>query len=70
VNVFVNVNVTQTTIPFIFRTNAPYVSVGFASSIGAGSGALYLMSLPKNSQKDHDKRKVATKTDPEMKAGI
>jgi streptogramin lyase len=70
VNVFVNVNVTQTTIPFIFRTNAPYVSVGFASSIGAGSVALYLMSLPKNSQKDHDKRKVATKTDPEMKAGI
>ncbi len=52
VNTFVKVNVTQTTIPFIFRTSAPYVSVGFASSIGVGSIALYLFSLPKNSEKD------------------
>src|SRR5436853_3078060 len=64
VNAFVNVNVTRTTIPFIFRTSAPYVSLGFASSIGVGSFALYLSSLPKNSQNDQDRRKVATKTDP------
>ena len=62
VNTFVNVNVTQTTIPFIFRTSAPYVSAGFASSIGVGSLALYLFSLPKNSQKDQDRRKADTKT--------
>ncbi len=67
VNAFVTVNVTLTTLPFIFRTSAPYVSVGFASSIGVGSFALYLFSLPKNSQNDQDRRKVATKTDPEMK---
>ncbi len=67
VNAFVTVNVTLTTLPFIFRTSAPYVSVGFASSIGVGSFALYLSSLPKNSQNDQDRRKVATKTDPEMK---
>ena len=68
VNTFVNVNVTRTTIPFIFRTIAPYLSVGFASSIGVGSLALYMLSLPKNSKKDQDRRKLATKTDPEMKA--
>src|SRR5207244_6409081 len=67
VNAFVTVNVTLTTLPFIFRTSTPYVSVGFASSIGVGSFALYLFSLPKNSQNDQDRRKVATKTDPEMK---
>jgi len=70
VNAFVSVNVTITTIPFIFRTSGPYVSVGFASSIGVGSLALYLFSLPKNSQKDQDRRKVAAKTDPEMKEDI
>ncbi len=70
VNAFVNVNVTRTTIPFIFRTSAPFVSVGFASSIGVGSLALYLFGLPKNSQNDQDRRKVSTKTDPEMKADI
>ena len=64
VNAFVTVNVTLTTLPFIFRTSAPYVSLGFASSIGVGSFALYLSSLPKNSQNDQDRRKVATKTDP------
>jgi hypothetical protein len=70
VNAFVSINVTRTTIPFIFRTSAPYVSVGFASSIGVGSLALYILSPLKSSQKNHDRRKVATKTDPEMKAGI
>jgi len=64
VNAFVTVNVTLTTLPLIFRTSAPYASVGFASSIGVGSLALYLFSLPKNSQKDQYRRKVATKTDP------
>src|SRR5207245_5430393 len=33
VNTFVNVNVTKTTIPFIFRTNAQSVTRGFANSI-------------------------------------
>jgi hypothetical protein len=70
VNAFVTVNVTLTSLPFIFRTSAPYASVGFASSIGVGSLALYLFSLPKNSQKDQDRRKVATKTDPEMRVGV
>jgi len=69
VNAFVTVNVTLTTLPFIFRTSAPYASVGFASSIGVGSLALYLFSLPKNSQQDQDRRKVATKTESEMKDG-
>jgi len=68
VNAFVTVNVTLTTLPFIFRTSAPYVSVGFVSSIGVGSLALYLFSLPKNSQKDQDGRKVPTKADSEKKA--
>jgi hypothetical protein len=68
VNAFVSVNVTRTTLPFIFRTGAPYVSVGFASSIGVGSLAVYLFSLPKNSQKYQDRGKVATKTDSHMKA--
>jgi len=68
VNAFVSVNVTRTTLPFIFRTGAPYVSVGFASSIGVGSFAVYLFSLPKNSQKYQDRGKVATKTDSHMKA--
>src|SRR5947208_1526042 len=67
VNAFVSVNVTRTTLPFIFRTGAPYVSVGFASSIGVGSLAVYLFSLPKNSQKYQDRGKVATKTDSHMK---
>jgi len=67
VNAFVAVNVTRTTLPFILRTSAPYISVGFASSIGVGTLALYLISLSKNSQKDQDKRKVVAKTDPEMK---
>jgi len=49
VNAFMTINVT--------RTSAPYVSVGFASSIGVGSLALYLFSLPKNSQKEEDRRK-------------
>jgi len=62
VNAFVTVSVT--------RTSVPYVSVGFASSIGVGSLALYLFSLSENSQKDHDRRKVATKTDPEMKEDL
>ena len=55
VNAFVSVNVTRTTLPYIFRTSAPYVSVGFASSIGVGSLAVYLFGLPKNSQKYQDK---------------
>jgi len=62
VNAFVTANVTLTTLPFIFRTSAPYASVGFASSIGVGSFALYLFSLPKNSQKDQDRRKVLRET--------
>jgi len=67
VNAFVTVNVTLTTLPFIFRTTAPYISVGFASSIGVGSLALYLTSLPKSSQKNQDRRRVAMKTDSETK---
>jgi len=55
VNAFVTVNVT--------RTSVPYVTLGFASSIGVGSFALYVFSQPKNSQKDQDRRKEATKTD-------
>ena len=70
VNAFVTVNVTLTSIPFIFRTSAPYVSAGFASSIGVGSLALYLFSLPKNSQKDQDRRKADTKTNSETKADM
>jgi len=68
VNAFVSVNVTRTTLPYIFRTSAPYVSVGFASSIGVGSLAVYLFGLPKNSQKYQDRGKVATKTDSHKKA--
>ena len=67
VNAFVTVNVTLATLPFIFRTTTPYVSVGFASSIGVGSLALYLTSLPKSSQKNQDRRRVAMKTDSETK---
>ena len=47
VNAFVSVNVTRTTIPFIFRTSAPFVSVGFALSISLGSVGLFLIRLPK-----------------------
>src|SRR2546428_8876887 len=67
VSTFVNVNVTRTTIPLILRTSAPFISAGFASSIGVGSFALYLTSLPKNSQKNQDRRRVATSTDSETK---
>jgi len=64
VNAFVTVNVTLTTLPFIFRTSAPYASVGFASSIGVGSLALYLFSLPKISQKDQDRERSPRKLTP------
>jgi hypothetical protein len=52
VNAFVIVDVTPTTIPFVLRTNAPYFSVGFAFSIGAGSIGLFLIRLPRNSWRD------------------
>jgi hypothetical protein len=52
VNAFVVVDVTPTTIPFVLRTNAPYFSVGFALSIGAGSIGLFLIRLPRNSWRD------------------
>src|SRR3989441_3846848 len=64
VNAFVSVNVTLTTLPFIFRTTAPYASIGFASSIGVGSLALYLFSLPKISQKDQDRERSPRKLTP------
>src|SRR2546422_7071130 len=64
VNAFVTVNTTLTTLPFIFRTSAPYASVGFASSIGVGSLALYLFSLPKISQKDQDRERSPRKLTP------
>ena len=51
VNAFVSVNVTRTTIPLIFRTSAPYVSVALAFSIGLGSFGIFLIRLPKKTSK-------------------
>jgi streptogramin lyase len=62
VNAFVNVNVTRTTIPFIFRTSAPYVSVGFAFSISLGSLGIFLIRLQKNHRKYHEGEVVADTT--------
>jgi streptogramin lyase len=47
VSAFVTVDITPTTIPFILRTNAPYYSVGFVSTIGAGVIGLFLLRVPK-----------------------
>jgi hypothetical protein len=52
VNVFVTINVTPTTIPFIFRTSAPYISIGFAFGIGLGSVGLFLIRLPRILRRD------------------
>ena len=60
VNAFVTVNVTPTTIPFIFRTSAPYISVGFAFGIGLGSFGLFLIRLPRIVRKDQNSEKVGT----------
>jgi streptogramin lyase len=62
VNAFVNVNVTLTTIPFIFQTSAPYVSVGFAFSIGLGSLGIFVIHLPKNLRKDQTRGEFGTET--------
>jgi virginiamycin B lyase len=62
VNAFVSVNVTRTTIPFIFRTGAPYVSVGFALSIGLGSVGIFLVRPPKNVRKEQTREEVGTET--------
>jgi streptogramin lyase len=62
VNAFVTVNVTPTTIPFIFRTNAPYISVGFAFTIGLGSVGLFLIRLPRILRKDQKREEVGTET--------
>jgi streptogramin lyase len=60
VNAFVTVNVTPTTIPFIFRTSAPYISVGFAFGIGLGSVGLFLIRLPRIVRKDQNREEVGT----------
>ena len=60
VNAFVTVNVTPTTIPFIFRTSAPYISVGFAFGIGLGSVGLFLIRLPRILRKDQNREEVGT----------
>src|SRR5260370_1374185 len=60
VNVFVTVNVTPTTIPFIFRTSAPYISIGFAFGIGLGSVGLFLIRLPRILRKDQNREEVGT----------
>jgi streptogramin lyase len=62
VNAFVTVNVTPTTIPFIFRTSAPYISVGFAFGIGLGSVGILLIRLPKSLRKDQNREEVGTET--------
>src|SRR5256884_229016 len=62
VNAFVTVNVTLTTIPFIFRTSAPYISVGFAFSIGQGSIGLFLVRPPKRLRKDQNREEDRTET--------
>src|SRR5207249_9701084 len=55
VSAFVNVNLTRTTIPFILRTSVPYISLGFALSIGLGSLGIFLIRPPKNLRKDQNK---------------
>ena len=62
VNAFVNVNVTLTTVPFIFRTSAPYISVGFAFSIGLGSVGIFLIRPLMNRGKDQNKEDVGIET--------
>jgi len=62
VNAFVNVNVTLTTVPFIFRTRAPYISVGFAFSIGLGSVGIFLIRPLMNRGKDQNKEDVGMET--------
>ncbi len=58
VSAFVNVNVTRTTIPLILRTSVPYISLGFALSIGLGSLGIFLIRPPKNLRKDQIKEEV------------
>ena len=62
VNAFVNVKVTRTTVPFIFRTSAPYISVGFAFSIGLGSVGIFLIRPLMNRGKDQNKEDVGMET--------
>jgi streptogramin lyase len=65
VNAFVSLNVTRTTIPpipTILRTNTPYISVGFAFTIGLGSIGLFLISGPKSNRKDQKREEVGTDT--------
>jgi streptogramin lyase len=62
VNAFVSVNVTRTTMPFILRTNAPYVSLGFALSIGLGSFGIFLIRAPRKPRRDQNKEEVGTET--------
>lgn len=54
VNAFVSVNVTRTTMPFILRTSAPYVSLGFALSIGLGSAGIFLIRPPRTLRKNSE----------------
>ncbi len=61
VNTFVNVNVTRTTIPpipIILLTIAPYMSVGFASTIGLGSVGLFLIRLPRSLRKNQNEKEI------------
>lgn len=62
VNAFVKVNVTPTTIPLIFRTSAPYFSVGFVFSIGLGSVGIFLIRPLMNRGKDQNKEEVGIET--------
>lgn len=64
VNAFVTVSVTPTTIPFVLRTIAPYLSLGFAFSIGLGSIGVLLIRLPKTLRKDRKTEEVGSETRP------
>ena len=62
VNAFVAVNVTPNTIPLILRTSVPYISVGFATSIGLGSVGLFLIRLPKSLRKNSSREEPGNET--------
>jgi hypothetical protein len=62
VNAFVSVNVTRTTVPFIFRTSVPYFTVGFAFSVGLGSLGISLIRPPKNRRKVREGEEVVANT--------
>ena len=63
VNAFVNVNVTRTTIPLVLLTSAPYISVGFAFSIGLGSLGIFLVQLT-NGHRKFRKKGIESETTP------